>query len=55
MKSKLASNDPLVTSQENKKISEKVNFRAAAIGDSTKLDYEPCSQTEQTIKNRYFI
>jgi len=52
MKSKLASNDPLVTSQENKKISEKVNFRAAAIGDSTKLDYEPCSQTEHELQGQ---
>ena len=46
MRSKLASTNIGELERENKDRFNKQDFRQAAIGDSTRLHYESCAQTE---------
>jgi len=52
MKSELASSNLKVLENENRERQNKKDFRQAAIGDSTRLHYEPCSQTESELQGQ---
>lgn len=51
MKSNLASSNRNVLTEENDKLRNKENYRATAIGDSTRTHYEPCAQTEHELQS----
>ena len=46
MRSKLASTSLNLLENETKSRLNKNDFRASALGDATRLHYEPCAQTE---------